>query len=174
MEGKVRLDWMGNTNPIDGSAPRAQDEKRSKNGLPVAQKVKKSELTLPSKSNNIIGLDFGTSTLVVSYVTRTKPEPRLVKILEVDIDYYSPTVLFIDDNNVEIGNEALLRYASLDVDNFKCITFFEKVKLELQHNKVYTLQSPKFVYSIYTLVALVILLLSIYDHISLLLYIYIL
>ena len=92
-----------------------------------------------SKSYNVIGLDFGTSTLVVSYVTRAKPEPRLVKILEEDIDYYAPTVLLIDENNkVEIGNEALSRYTDLDVHNFKCITFFEKVKLELQHNKVYT------------------------------------
>ena len=107
----------------------------------LIQMVKRSELglQLPSKSNNVIGLDFGTSTLVVSYVTPTNPEPRVVRILEEDIDYYTPTVLLIDDNNkVEIGNEALLRYTDLDVDNFKHITFFEKVKLELQHNEVYT------------------------------------
>ena len=91
-----------------------------------------------SKYNNVIGLDFGTSTLVVSYVTPTDPEPREVKILEEDIDYCTPTVLLIDENNrVKIGNEALSRYVDLDVENFKQITFFEKIKLELQHNKVY-------------------------------------
>ena len=137
---EIKLDRMGNsnTNRKGDSAPQAQDEK-SDNCLPVVQKVKKSELALPSKSNNVIGLDFGTSTLVVSYVTSASPVPKEVKILEEDIDYSTPTVLLIDENNkVEVGNEALLRYTDFDVNNFKRITFFEKVKLELQHNKVYT------------------------------------
>ena len=114
--------------------------KRYSNSVSIIQMVKRSEfgLQLPPKSYNVIGLDFGTSTLVVSHVTPTNPEPRLVRFFEEDIDYCTPTVLLIDDNNkVEIGNEALSRYTDLDVDNFKCITFFEKVKLELQHNKVY-------------------------------------
>ena len=105
--------------------------KRYSNSVSIIQMVKRSELGLqfPSKSNNVIGLDFGTSTLVVSYVTPTNPEPRLVKISQEDIDYCTPTVLFIDDNNkVEIGNEALSHYTDLDVDNFKCITFFEMRK----------------------------------------------
>ena len=148
-----------NTNTKDDSAPLAQDQKRRENSLKVAQQVKKSKLPLPSKSNakSLIGLDFGTSTLVVSYVTPTNPEPKEFKILEADIDYCTPTVLFIDDNNrVEIGNEALSRYADLDVDNFKCITFFEKVKLELQHNKVYAFTKYQVrIQYIYTLVALV-------------------
>ena len=147
---------MGNPYSKGDGVPQAQEEK-SDDGLKVAQKVEKSEISLPSKSNNVIGLDFGTSTLVVSYVTSTSPAPKEVKILEEDIDYCTPTVLLIDDNNkVKIGNEALSSYAGLDVDNFKCITFFEKVKLELQHNKVYNFtKSQVCIQYIYVPVALV-------------------
>ena len=141
---RFKLDWMGNSNTNTNTnlkgdgVPQAQDQKRSENGLNVALQVKKSELALPSKSNNVIGLDFGTSTLVVSYVTSTNPKPREVKIFEEDINYSTPTVLLIDqDNKEDIGNEALSRYADLEVNFELGITFFEKIKLELQHNKVY-------------------------------------
>ena len=149
---------MGNTNPKGDSAPQAQDEK-SDNSLTIVQKLKKSELALPSRSDNVIAIDFGTSTLVVSYVTSASPVPNNFKILEEDIDYSTPTVLLIDENNkVEVGNEALSRYVDLDVNNFKRITFFEKVKLELQHNEVYTFTKSQvriqYIY-IYILVALV-------------------
>ena len=133
---------MGNTSSRDSAVPQTQEEK-SDDGLKVAQKVKKSELALPSKSNNIIGLDFGTSTLVVSCVTPASDVPKKVRIFEEDIDYSTPTVLFIENDKVEIGNEALSRYTDLDVDNFKCIIFFEKVKLELQHNKVYNFKKSQ-------------------------------
>ena len=108
------------------------------NGVIVTQKIKRSELSFefPPKSPNVIGLDFGTSTLAVSYITDANSNPTIFKIHEEEADFYAPTVLLIDqDHEVEIGINALRRYTDLEVEIEKSV-FFDKVKLELQHNKV--------------------------------------
>ena len=88
------------------------------------------------KSNNVIGLHFGTSTLCVSYMMSAYHVPFMVKMFEADIDFSAPNVLLIDENNeVKIGNEALHCYRELKVD-FSHSIFFENIKLD--HNKVYT------------------------------------
>lgn len=108
------------------------------NGVIVTKKIKRSELLFdfPLKSPNVIGIDFGTSTLAVSYVTDANPNPTIFKIHEEETDFYAPTVLLIDqDDKVEIGISALRSYTDLEAEIEKSI-FFDKVKLELQHNKV--------------------------------------
>lgn len=115
------------------------------NGVIVTQKIKRSELPFkfPPKSPNVIGLDFGTSTLAVSYVTDTNQKPTIFKIHEEEADFYAPTVLLIDqDHEVEIGISALRRYTDLEVEIEKSV-FFDKVKLELQDNKVNDCNSMK-------------------------------
>ena len=110
------------------------------NGVSEVQKVERPErlveLVGSQKSKNVIGIDFGTSTLAVCFVTCDKDEIFKFKIHDEDVDYSTPTVLLIDqDNKVEIGSRALSSYTDLVSDVNKSI-FFDKVKLELQHNKV--------------------------------------
>ena len=108
------------------------------NGAKFVEKVKisKSGSMLSPKSKNVIGLDFGTSTIAVCYVTSASDKLYQFKIQGEDEDFYTPTVLLIDEHNkVEIGSRALRRYIRLEVDVDNSI-FFDNVKLELQHNKV--------------------------------------
>ena len=107
-------------------------------GVRAAKKVKKSELPFEftKRSDNVIGLDFGTSTLAISYVTSSNSIPTNIKIHPHDLVYYAPTILLIDElKAVDIGSTALRRYTDLEIEVTRSI-FFEKVKLELQHNKV--------------------------------------
>ena len=107
------------------------------NGALYATKVNKSDLPVrfPPKSDKVISVDFGTSTLVICYITPGS-KPYNFKIYEGDKDYYTPTVLLVDENGkVDIGSRALTRYIKFDCDVSKS-TFFERVKLELQHDKV--------------------------------------
>ena len=64
-------------------------------------------------------------------------EEKQTPIHDEDVDYYTPTVLLIDqDNNkVEIGSRTLSSYTDL-VSNVNNSIFLDKVKLELQHDKV--------------------------------------
>ena len=117
--------------------------KRYPNGVSLIEKVKRADLPFKfSRSDNVIGLDFGTSTVAASYVTSTEPSPQKIKIHQQDTVYYSPTVLLIAESpgkkfNVDIGIKALRQYTELEVDVTNTeVIFFEKVKLELQHNKV--------------------------------------
>ena len=117
------------------------------NGVKFVEKVETSGLGLQflPKSKNIIGLDFGTSTIAVCFVTSAYDEVYKFKIHDEDADYSTPTVLLIDqDNKIEIGSRALSYYTDLvtDVNN---IIFFDKVKLELQHNKVNILNNQNLV-----------------------------
>ena len=89
------------------------------NGVQFVQTVKVSEsesLFLP-KSKNVIGLDFGTSTFVVCYVTSANNKLYQFKIQEEDVNFYTPTALLIyEHNKVEIGSRALDCYGYLEVD----------------------------------------------------------
>ena len=108
------------------------------NGVQFVQTVKVSEpesLFLP-KAKNVIGLDFGTSTIAVFFVTSASDKFYQFKIQEDDVNFYTPIVLLIyEHDKVEIGSRALRYYTRLEVDVNNSI-FFDKVKLELQHNKV--------------------------------------
>ena len=93
------------------------------------------ELVRFTQKTDIIGLDFGTSTLAVSYMTSASDKIHKFRICSVDADFYTPTVLLFDENKVEIGSRALINYTKLQ-HNVSKSTFFERVKLELQHDKV--------------------------------------
>ena len=110
------------------------------NGASYVTKVNRSDLPVrfPPKPDNVIGVDFGTSTLVVSYMISGSKhcKPYIYKICEWDRDRYTPTVLLIDeDGKVDIGSRALSRYTKLQCEVSKSI-FFKGVKLELQHGEV--------------------------------------
>ena len=114
--------------------------KSHRNGVSVVQEVKRSDfvegLQFSQKSKNIIGIDFGTSTLAVCFVTSDEDKVYSFKIHDEETDYSTPTILLIDqDNKIEIGSRAYSCYTDLatDVNN---IIFFDKIKLELQHDKV--------------------------------------
>ena len=108
------------------------------NGVYTADKVAKDSLRFdfPEHGENVIGVDFGTSTLAVAYVTADSHDTYLFKIDDKQSDSYVPTVLLVEGNgDVEIGFRAQERYTELEADIGTCV-FFNKVKLELQHNKV--------------------------------------
>ena len=110
------------------------------NGASYVKKVNRSDLPvrLSPKSDNVIGVDFGTSTLVVSYVTSGSKQlkPYNFKICVSDPEFYTPNVLLINENGkVDIGSRALSSYTKFECDVSKS-TFFEKVTLDLQHDKV--------------------------------------
>ena len=123
---------------VESSHEADSISKSHSNSISIIQMVKRSELGLqfPPKSKNVIGIDFGTSTLAVCFVTSAKDELYSFRIHDEDADYSTPTILLIDqDNKIEIGGRAYSCYTDLatDVNN---IIFFDKVKLELQHDKV--------------------------------------
>lgn len=110
------------------------------NGVSRAKTLNRSDLpksvSYTQKSDNVIGLDFGTSTLAVSFVTSGSKEPYKFRVCKSEVDHFSPTVLLIDENGkVDIGSKALMRYTKLQ-HNVSKSTFFEQIKLELQHDKV--------------------------------------
>ena len=132
---------------MDSAMKRDESPRYYNNGVKFVEKVKRSESgsKLSPKSENVIGLDFGTSTIAVCYVTSASDKLYKFKIQDEDADYSTPTVLLIDqDNKIEIGSRALRRYIRLEVDVNNSI-YFDKVKLKLQHNKVNILNNQNLV-----------------------------
>ena len=110
-----------------------------KNGTVKVDRVAKSKLSWypRSRSNDVIAIDFGTSTLAVAY--RVGDEE--VKDLPIQRVHNVPSVLLIKPDKstgvlmTAIGIDALKQYSKKMIDISKCL-FFDKVKLELQHNQV--------------------------------------
>ena len=102
------------------------------NGLERATPVKRSEVQwCPKRKEKVLAIDFGTSTLAVSY----KADGKVIDVIlqQASRDAYIPTVLLVKpDNTVEIGEIALLQYTRLQSYSI----FFDRVKLELQHDQV--------------------------------------
>lgn len=105
------------------------------NGTPKISLVKRSSVDwYPEKQLDVIGIDFGTSTLALAYKVNGVVYP--LNIQEECTDAYLPTVLLVMKNgNVEVGDRALQQYCRLKNFPNDCI-FFERVKLHLQHDKV--------------------------------------
>ena len=117
---------------LTGSEPSANVT--YSNGTKKAMKVLKSDVKwYDSHHDNVIAIDFGTSTLTVAY----QMDGGEVFSLPIQEDIRCiPTILLIRrDGTVEIGGKALSQYSRQEVDISSTI-FFEKVKLELQHNMV--------------------------------------
>ncbi len=104
------------------------------NGSIKAKKVMKSTVDwYDRQTDNVIAIDFGTSTLAVAYQLNGGD----VYDLPIQEDRKCiPTVLLMKKNGTyEIGEKALCQYGRLEVDIATSV-FFEKVKLELQHDRV--------------------------------------
>ena len=111
------------------------------NGTVKVDRVAKSDPKLgwyPCSRSDVITIDFGTSTLAVAYrvgdgqvkdlpIQRGERNVPSVLIMKPD----KTTGLFVTD----IGINALEQYSRQMSDISKCV-FFNKVKLELQHNQV--------------------------------------
>lgn len=105
------------------------------NGTPKISPVKRSYVEwYPEKQLDVIGIDFGTSTLALAYKVNGKVNPLYIQ--EECTNAYVPTVLLVMKNgHVEVGDRALQQYCRLESITDDCI-FFERVKLHLQHDKV--------------------------------------
>ena len=105
------------------------------NGTERAQRVSTSALWwYPSKSESVIAIDFGTSTLSVAY----RGADGKVNDIKIQDETCVPTYLLITSKRTgemvaEIGKIALQQYKKANHEN---AIFFEKVKLELQHRQV--------------------------------------
>ena len=111
------------------------------NGLERIVPVKKTEVPwCPKRKTKVIAIDFGTSTLAVSYKTHTHGRVIDVPIEKSSNKSFIPTVLLIkSDSYVEIGELALLQYTRMDDDDTSDCLFFDRVKLELQNDEVHIL-----------------------------------
>ena len=111
------------------------------NGTALARRISTSSLGWypQRKSKPVIAIDFGTSTLAVAYGI---PNEKGMKIncIKLNSESYLPTLLLMMSNRTgaivaAIGKVALREYCNKSNDVNEMI-FFEKVKLELQHNQV--------------------------------------
>ena len=116
-------------------APRSHT--KFPNGTRKVVPIKSSTIDwYPERQQDVIAIDFGTSTLAVAYKVNGKVED--LRIQEDCTDAYVPTVLLIkQDGTVEIGERALLQYSRLENVDVETCLFFERVKLQLQNDKVH-------------------------------------
>ena len=127
-----------------GSATK-NDDVVFRNGTKKAKKVLKQDVDwYDGQPDKVIAIDFGTSTLAVAWQNETG------QVFDLPIQEYRtvPTVLLIKGNNrAEIGEKALVEYGNPDGNNVMddatetqgaafVPIFFDKVKMELQHEKV--------------------------------------
>lgn len=104
------------------------------NGLKKIIPVKKTDIKwYPSRKEKVLAIDFGTSTLAVSYVTPTSKGPLSIKLDESSRDPYIPTILLIENNEIHVGELALISYTRVFHEN---PLFFDRVKLELHDDEV--------------------------------------
>ena len=92
-------------------------------------------------SGNIAAIDFGTSSCSVAYWMKGDQHVRLLKL---GSDYGSddvrvPTAILMDSNGmvVEFGKSARRKYAQLTMEKKRHHYFFDDIKMNLQHDKVF-------------------------------------
>ena len=117
-----------------GSATK-NDEVLFRNGTKKAKKVLKQDVDwYDGQPDKVIAIDFGTSTLAVAWQNETG------QVFDLPIQEYRtvPTFLLIKGNNrAEIGEKALVEYGNPETQSAAFVPiFFDKVKMELQHEKV--------------------------------------
>lgn len=114
----------------------------NRNGTKNAEKVlKKNVAWYNDTKDKIVAVDFGTSTLAVAWLGQ---QDGVVKELTISENSRCiPTVLLVKRNAngngvVKIGERALIDYHKLisDPTNDSQVVFFERIKMELQHDKV--------------------------------------
>ena len=99
---------------------------------------KKSGISTHSSKLNIAAIDFGTINCSVAY-TIVGNRNAIPVILALNQTYYRvPTaILFKPDGSVDsFGYEARAEYLDLDDEERLEYTYFEQIKMNLQHNKV--------------------------------------
>ena len=108
------------------------------NGTKKAKKVLKRDVNwYDGQRNRVIAIDFGTSTIAVAW------QDEIGTVFDLPIHENSksiPTVLLVKGNNrTEIGERALIDYGDYqaDIPGEATPVFFETVKMELQHEKVF-------------------------------------
>ena len=91
-------------------------------------------------SGNIAAIDFGTTNCSVAFITvecGTEKGPRL---LPLNTTYHRvPTaILFKPDGSIDsFGYDACAEYLNLENEDRMKYAYFEQIKMNLQHDKVY-------------------------------------
>lgn len=114
----------------------------NRNGTRNAERVLKREVAWYNDAKDrIIAVDFGTSTLAAAWLAK---QDGVVKELTLsETSRYIPTVLLMKNDGrgkwvVKIGEKALIDYYKVisDPSGDSQVIFFEKIKMELQHDQV--------------------------------------
>ena len=90
------------------------------------------------KSGNIAAIDFGTTNCSVAYTTAGSRSEK-PQILPLNTSHYRvpAAILFDSDGTVDsFGYDARKEYFNLDDEDRLKYTYFEQIKMNLQHDEV--------------------------------------
>lgn len=112
---------------------------KHRNGVAKVTEKPRSEVPwLPQRNKNVIAIDFGTSTLAVSYMTDGATQCKDIILTEATGVKSAPTVLYIGrEGTTIIGDPAIKKFTDLgksDDSNVTKVQFFHKVKLGLRQD----------------------------------------
>ena len=114
------------------------DVRKTSNGCSVAERISRKEAGFRVPSNNIAAIDFGTTNCSVAYTVVGDKGLHLLP-LNNTFNRVPTAILFASDGSVKAcGYDARMEYINLDNDERLQHAYFEQIKMDLQHDEVYT------------------------------------
>jgi len=114
------------------------DVRKTSNGCSVAERISRKEAGFRVPSNNIAAIDFGTTNCSVAYTVVGDKGLHLLP-LNNTFNRVPTAILFASDGSVKaFGYDARMEYINLDNDERLQHAYFEQIKMDLQHDEVYT------------------------------------
>ena len=125
------------------ASPKVGDTRKTSNGCRVADRVprRQARAQFRDPSDNIAAIDFGTTNCSLAYVTAghsATSEEGPVRLPLNTTFYRVPTaILFNPDGSVNsFGYDGRQEYMNLDDEERLKYTYFEQIKMTLQHDEV--------------------------------------
>ena len=116
------------------------DVRKTSNGCEVAKRVPRKESGFRVHSGNIAAIDFGTTNCSVAYITVGSGSEEGPRRLPLNTTYHRvPTaILFKPDGSIDsFGYDARAEYLNLANEDRLDYAYFEQIKMNLQHDKVF-------------------------------------
>ena len=107
----------------------------------MAKAIDKKHSAFAETTGNIAAIDFGTANCSIAYCTTDDEEMTLLKLSGQDGNVRVPTILLVNEEGkpIEFGAGAIRQYKNLDPNQKMKYHLFERIKLELRPDEVYTL-----------------------------------